>query len=89
MMSGASLPGRSWNMTAVQRHDCGGGMQAVDPHETGDRPLKAREAIVIDIFPQHLAHGYWGDLTRYRGEGTAPASLRTMYQRSKRRRPPR
>ena len=72
---------------ALVEHDClsrdtivAGGMQAVDPHEIGDRPLKSHEAIVIDIFPQHLAHGYWGDLTRTVVKGTAPASLRIMYQ---------
>lgn len=57
-----------------------GGQQAVDPHETGEGPLKAHEAIVIDIFPRHLTHGYWGDLTRTVVRGTAPASLRLMYQ---------
>jgi Xaa-Pro aminopeptidase len=57
-----------------------GGMQAVDPHETGEGPLKAHEAIVIDIFPRHLTHGYWGDLTRTVVKGEGPASLKTMYQ---------
>ena len=57
-----------------------GGKQAVDPHETGQGPLRAHEAIVIDIFPQHLTHGYWGDLTRTVVKGGAPASLRLMYQ---------
>ena len=68
-------------------HDClstetivAGGKQAVDPHERGEGPLKAHEAIVIDIFPRHLTHGYWGDLTRTILKGEAPASLRTMYQ---------
>ena len=57
-----------------------GGKQAVDPHEAGEGPLRAHEAIVIDIFPQHLTHGYWGDLTRTVVKGGAPASLRLMYQ---------
>jgi Xaa-Pro aminopeptidase len=89
------LKGRKVTAEDVQRvitrvlveHDClskdtivAGGMQAVDPHETGAGPLKAREAIVIDIFPKHLHHGYWGDLTRTVVRGSAPASLRTMYQ---------
>jgi len=68
-------------------HDClstetivAGGKQAVDPHERGEGPLRAHETIVIDIFPRHLTHGYWGDLTRTITKGEAPASLRTMYQ---------
>ena len=72
---------------ALVEHDClsrdtivAGGMQAVDPHETGEGPMRAHEAIVIDIFPRHLAHGYWGDLTRTVVKGDAPASLKTMYQ---------
>jgi len=68
-------------------HDClstetivAGGKQAVDPHERGEGPLRAHETIVNDIFPRHLTHGYWGDLTRTILKGEAPASLRTMYQ---------
>jgi Xaa-Pro aminopeptidase len=34
----------------------------------------------MDIFPQHLEHGYWGDLTRTVVRGKAPARLRRMYQ---------
>jgi Xaa-Pro aminopeptidase len=38
------------------------------------------ETIVIDIFPQHVAHGYWGDLTRTVVRGSASPVLRRMYQ---------
>jgi Xaa-Pro aminopeptidase len=68
-------------------HDCfcrdvivAGGRQAADPHEAGYGSLRAHEAIVIDIFPQHLRHGYWGDLTRTVVRGAAPPALRSMYE---------
>lgn len=68
-------------------HDCigkdtivAGGVQAADPHDTGMGPLKAHEAIVIDIFPQHIEHGYWGDITRTFVRGAAPAKLKRMYR---------
>jgi len=56
-----------------------GGRQAADPHERGHGPLREREAIVIDIFPQHEGHGYWGDLTRTVVKGAASRALRAMY----------
>jgi Xaa-Pro aminopeptidase len=56
-----------------------GGTQAADPHEKGHGPLRAHEAIVIDIFPKHQDHGYWGDLTRTVVRGRATAGLRRMY----------
>jgi len=56
------------------------GAQAADPHEVGEGPLRAGESIVIDIFPQHLGHGYWGDLTRTVVRGRASERLRSMYR---------
>lgn len=41
-----------------------GGDQACDPHERGHGPLRARELIIIDIFPRVTATGYHGDMTR-------------------------
>lgn len=41
-----------------------GGDQACDPHERGHGPLRARELIVIDVFPRVTATGYHGDMTR-------------------------
>lgn len=41
-----------------------GGTQATDPHEFGYGPLRADRPIVIDIFPYHRGHGYYGDITR-------------------------
>jgi len=77
---------RMINTTLVE-HDCfardiivAPGLQAADPHAKGYGPLKAGEPVVIDIFPQSLETGYWGDLTRtvVRGEPSAP--VRAMYQ---------
>ena len=56
------------------------GNQAVDPHCTGEGPLRAGEAIVIDIFPQHLEHGYWGDLTRTIVKGAPGPKLAAMFR---------
>ncbi|MFC1497500.1 M24 family metallopeptidase [Verrucomicrobiota bacterium] len=57
-----------------------GGLQAADPHVCGKGPLRLGEAIVIDIFPQHMEHGYWGDLTRTVIKGKPSRNLRKMYQ---------
>jgi Xaa-Pro aminopeptidase len=66
-------------------HACGtrdiivaGGRQAVDPHEAGQGALRAHESIVIDIFPRHLEHGYWGDITRTVVRGTPSPELAAM-----------
>ncbi|MBU4200822.1 MAG: Xaa-Pro peptidase family protein [Verrucomicrobia bacterium] len=56
-----------------------GGPQAADPHEVGFGPLRYGESIVIDIFPQHLDHGYWGDLTRTVVKGAPSAALQKIY----------
>jgi Xaa-Pro aminopeptidase len=55
------------------------GHQSADPHERGHGPLTAHAPIVIDIFPQHLNHGYWGDITRTVLKGTASRELKQMY----------
>ena len=55
------------------------GRQAANPHERGHGPLLAHTPIVIDIFPQHLKHGYWGDITRTVLRGTAEPKLKQMY----------
>jgi Xaa-Pro aminopeptidase len=67
-------------------HDCvcpdaivAGGRQGADPHETGSGPLRAGEPIVLDIFPQHTGHGYWGDLTRTVVRGVPSNRVRKMY----------
>lgn len=55
------------------------GAQAANPHERGWGALRAYEPIVIDIFPQHLESGYWGDLTRTVARGTPAPDIRRMY----------
>ena len=54
------------------------GVQACDPHERGHGPLRARQLIILDLFPRDARSGYYGDLTRtvVRGKATeAQASL--------------
>ena len=91
---GLAIRGRALTSEMVRRlithtlleQDCSGkgtivacGPQSVDPHALGTGPLMAHQPIVIDIFPQHEAHGYWGDLTRTVVRGTPTPALRRMY----------
>lgn len=55
------------------------GEQAANPHERGYGPLKAHVPIVIDIFPRHMQHGYWGDITRTILKGEASPEQKRMY----------
>lgn len=56
------------------------GQQSADPHERGFGVIRAGEPIVMDIFPRHRRHGYWGDITRTIVKGRAPARLARMYR---------
>lgn len=56
-----------------------GGLQGCDPHERGHGPLRANEAIVLDIFPRHARNYYFGDLTRTVVRGRASEALRKQY----------
>jgi len=56
-----------------------GGDQACDPHERGHGPLRAHQAIIIDIFPRDQRSGYFGDLTRTVVRGTPSAALEKLY----------
>jgi Xaa-Pro aminopeptidase len=56
-----------------------GGLQGCDPHERGHGPLRANEAIVLDIFPRHATNHYYGDLTRTVVRGRASEALRAQY----------
>ena len=47
-----------------------GGNQACDPHERGSGPLRAHQAIILDIFPRNPHTGYFGDITRTVVKGT-------------------
>lgn len=69
------------------KNDCDGketiaacGRHAADPHHRGEGPLRAGETIVLDIFPQHLKTGYWGDITRTVVKGPASAALKRLYR---------
>ena len=57
-----------------------GGVQACDPHEQGHGPLRADEAIIIDVFPRSQRTGYFGDITRTVVKGRASEALRRLYQ---------
>ncbi len=56
-----------------------GGDQGCDPHERGHGPLRANEAIVLDIFPRHASNFYYGDLTRTVVRGRASEALKRQY----------
>ena len=56
-----------------------GGLQGCDPHERGHGPLRAHEAIILDIFPRDQKTGYFGDLTRTVVRGRPSAALEKLY----------
>lgn len=56
-----------------------GGAQAADPHERGSGPLRAGEAIILDIFPMDLSTRYYADMTRTFVKGEPNEGLRKMY----------
>ena len=60
------------------------GKQAADPHMIGTGPLRAGEAIVMDIFPQHKATRYFADMTRTVSKGEPAAEIAKMYEITKR-----
>jgi Xaa-Pro aminopeptidase len=60
------------------------GKQAADPHMIGTGPLRAGEAIVMDIFPQHKTTRYYADMTRTVSKGEPPAEITKMYEITKR-----
>ena len=55
-----------------------GGNQACDPHERGHGPLRADQAIILDIFPRSGNTGFFGDITRTVVKGRAPEPLRHL-----------
>ncbi len=56
------------------------GVQAADPHVLGSGKLYAGQPIVIDIFPRHRGHGYWGDMTRTVVRGPAADAVVRMIE---------
>lgn len=55
------------------------GDQACDPHNEGTGPLRANQAIIIDIFPKSDRTGYFADITRTVVKGTPSAELQNIY----------
>ena len=55
------------------------GHQGCDPHERGHGPLRAREPIILDVFPRSQLTGYFGDITRTVVKGRASEGLRKLY----------
>jgi Xaa-Pro aminopeptidase len=60
------------------------GKQAADPHQIGSGPLRAGEAIVMDIFPQNKTTRYYADMTRTVSKGEPPAEITKMYEITRR-----
>ena len=60
------------------------GPQAADPHMIGTGPLRAKQAIVMDIFPQHKTTRYFADMTRTVSKGEPNAEILRMYDIVKR-----
>ena len=56
-----------------------GGAQAADPHERGSGPLRAGEAIILDIFPRDQESRYYADMTRTFVKGEPGEGLQNMY----------
>jgi Xaa-Pro aminopeptidase len=56
------------------------GKQAADPHMIGSGPLRAREPVVMDIFPQHKETRYYADMTRTVSKGAPLPAIVKMYE---------
>ncbi|ELZ91255.1 peptidase M24 [Haloferax mucosum ATCC BAA-1512] len=55
------------------------GADAADPHDRGSGPLRADEAIIVDIFPRDKETKYNGDMTRTFVKGTPTPEIREWY----------
>jgi len=60
------------------------GTQSADPHMIGTGPIRANEAVVMDIFPQHKETRYFADMTRTVSKGAPPPEIVKMYEVVKR-----
>lgn len=56
------------------------GLQAADPHAEGSGPLRANEAIVMDIYPQHARQRYFADMSRTISKGEPSSAVCRMYE---------
>ena len=54
------------------------GDQACDSHCLGHGPIRAGDLIVVDIYPQRMEDGYWGDMTRTYLKGRASDAQRRL-----------
>ncbi|MUV56737.1 Xaa-Pro peptidase family protein [Halogeometricum sp. CBA1124] len=68
------------------RHGCGlddtivaCGADAADPHDQGSGPLRADEAIIVDIFPRSKTTGYHADMTRTFLKGDPSEEIREWF----------
>jgi len=56
------------------------GPGAADPHWSGDGPIRAGQAVVLDIFPRSKRTRYCADMTRTVVKGDPGPELRSMHQ---------
>jgi Xaa-Pro aminopeptidase len=56
------------------------GSDAADPHNRGSGPLRADEAIIVDIFPRNKATKYHADMTRTFVKGTPSDEIRERFE---------
>lgn len=56
------------------------GPQAADPHMIGTGPLRAKQSIVMDIFPQNKTTRYYADMTRTISKGDPGEAIKKMYE---------
>ena len=68
-----------WRGCAADGTIVAGGLQAADPHERGEGPLRAGESIIIDIFPVDKASRYYADMTRTFVKGEPSEEVKRMY----------
>ncbi|MBI5687550.1 MAG: aminopeptidase P family protein [Verrucomicrobia bacterium] len=57
-----------------------GGDQACDPHDGGSGPLRANQAIILDVFPRDERTGYYGDMTRTVVRGKASEAVHRQFE---------
>lgn len=55
------------------------GPDSAQPHNGGHGPIHAGQPIVIDIFPRHVGHRYYADMTRTVSKGTPHHEIVNMY----------
>ncbi len=68
------------NLVCEMESTVAGGRAAADPHARGHGPLRAHEAVVMDIFPRSRESRYFADITRTVVKGTPSPTLLAMYE---------